>query len=106
MDTGGKFSYFPVAVVDLDTFGLYNVKRKSEFDGGKKVNDYNEEFWNALDELVETSEIVIDRPKGSIHPRFPDFIYRVDYGYLRDTSSMDGAGIENCTTSLIRVAAA
>ena len=36
LDTGGKFSYFPVAVVDLDTFGLYNVKRKSEFDGGKK----------------------------------------------------------------------
>ena len=28
--------YCTVAVVDLDTFGLYNVKRKSEFDGGKK----------------------------------------------------------------------
>ena len=25
---GGKFSYFPVAGVDLDTFGLYNVKRE------------------------------------------------------------------------------
>ena len=59
-----------------------------------KVNDYNEDFWNALDELVNTSEIVIDRPKGSAHPRFPDFIYRVDYGYLRNTSSMDGAGID------------
>ena len=58
------------------------------------MNDYNEDFWNALDELVNTSEIVIDRPKGSAHPRFPDFIYRVDYGYLRDTSSMDGAGID------------
>ena len=61
---------------------------------GKKVNDFNEDFWNALDELVNTSEIVIDRPKGSVHPRFPDFIYRVDYGYLRDTFSMDGAGID------------
>ena len=70
------------------------------------MNDYNEEFWDALDELVKTSEIVVDRPKGSIHPRFPDFIYRLDYGYLRGTSSMDGAGIEICTTSLIRVAAA
>ena len=59
-----------------------------------KVNNYNEDFWNALDELVNTSEIVIDRPKGSAHPRFPDFIYRVDYGYLRNTSSMDGAGID------------
>ena len=58
------------------------------------MNDYNEDFWNALDELVNTSEIVIDRPKGSAHPRFPDFIYRVDYGYLKNTSSMDGAGID------------
>ena len=46
------------------------------------MNDYNEDFWNALDELVNTSEIVIDRPKGSVHPRFPDFIYRVDYVIL------------------------
>ena len=57
--------------------------------------DYcHEDFWNALDELVNTSEIVIDRPKGSAHPRFPDFIYRVDYGYLKNTASMDGAGID------------
>ena len=55
---------------------------------------HNEEFWNALDELVNKSEIVIDRPKGSVHPRFPGFIYRVDYGYLKDTASMDGAGID------------
>ena len=58
------------------------------------MNDYKEDFWNALDELLNTSEIVIDRPKGSAHPRFPDFIYRVDYSYLRNTSSMDGAGID------------
>ena len=58
------------------------------------MNNYNEDFWNALDELVNTSEIVIDRPKGSAHPRFPNFIYRVDYGYLKNTASMDGAGID------------
>ena len=58
------------------------------------MTNYNEDFWNALDELVNSSEIVIDRPKGSAHPRFPDFIYRVDYGYLKDTTSMDGAGID------------
>lgn len=54
----------------------------------------NDEFWNALDELVENSEIVIDRPKGTTHPRFPDFVYKVDYGYLSDTTSMDGGGID------------
>ena len=55
---------------------------------------YNIEFWNALDELVSNSEIVIDRPKGTSHPKYPNFIYRVNYGYLKDTSSMDGAGID------------
>ena len=58
------------------------------------MNDCREDFWNALDELVNSSEIVIDRPKGSAHPRFPNFIYRVDYGYLKNTTSMDGTGID------------
>ena len=52
------------------------------------------EFWSAIDKLVLESEIIIDRPKGSHHPKFPDFIYRVDYGYLKNTSSMDGGGID------------
>lgn len=56
--------------------------------------EYNAEFWNSLDKLINHSEIVIDRPKGTAHPRYPDFIYEVDYGYLKDTSSMDGGGID------------
>ena len=59
------------------------------------MNHYlNTEFWVALDELVENSEIIIDRPKGTTHPKYPDFIYKVDYGYLKNTSSMDGDGID------------
>ena len=54
----------------------------------------NSDFWKALDELVDNSEIIIDRPKGTAHPKYPNFIYRVDYGYLSNTSSMDGAGID------------
>lgn len=54
----------------------------------------NEAFWSALDELVAQSEIVIDRPKGSAHPKYSDFIYEVDYGYLKNTASMDGDGID------------
>lgn len=54
----------------------------------------NDEFWDALDELVKNSDIVIDRPKGTAHPRFPDFVYKVDYGYLKETTSMDGGGID------------
>ena len=58
------------------------------------MDGYNEDFWKALDKLVSNSEIVIDRPRGSAHPRFPNFIYKVDYGYLKDTASMDGGGID------------
>ena len=58
------------------------------------MQKYSAEFFAALDKLVSESEIVIDRPKGSHHPKFPDFIYRVDYGYLKNTSSMDGGGID------------
>ena len=55
---------------------------------------HDREFWTALDKLVAGSEIVIDRPRGSAHPRYPDYIYPLDYGYLKNTASMDGAGID------------
>ena len=55
---------------------------------------FDGEFWAALDSLATESVLVIDRPKGTAHPRYPDFIYPVDYGYLKDTTSMDGAGID------------
>jgi inorganic pyrophosphatase len=52
------------------------------------------EFWDAIDRLVNGSEIIIDRPKGTRHPKYPDILYEVDYGYLKGTSSMDGGGID------------
>lgn len=58
------------------------------------MDNNDKAFWDALDQLADASEIVIDRPKGSAHPRFPDFIYPVDYGYLKNTASPDGAGID------------
>lgn len=60
----------------------------------KQMDRQDRAFWEAIDELIQTSEIVIDRPKGSAHPKYPYCIYEVDYGYLKDTSSMDGAGID------------
>jgi len=54
----------------------------------------NKEFWIAVDTLISQSRIVIDRPKNSVHPRFPDCAYPVDYGFLSDTASMDGSGID------------
>lgn len=54
----------------------------------------NPDFWTALDRLIENSNIIIDRPKGTSHPKFPEFIYKADYGYLSGTASMDGGGID------------
>ena len=58
------------------------------------MNRFDNSFWNALDALVGKSEIIIDRPKGTVHPKYPNFIYKVNYGYLKDTASMVGAGID------------
>ncbi len=52
------------------------------------------DFWQAFDHLLAESEIVIDRPRGSAHPRYPDTIYPLDYGYLQGTTSQDGAEID------------
>ncbi|MCL2029990.1 MAG: inorganic pyrophosphatase [Oscillospiraceae bacterium] len=52
------------------------------------------EFWAALDQLAAQSKIIIDRPKGSSHPRYPNLVYPVDYGCLENTRSMDGSGID------------
>lgn len=53
-----------------------------------------EDYWRRLDELVQASEIVIDRPRGSEHPRYPDVVYPLDYGYLAGTTAADGGGID------------
>lgn len=55
---------------------------------------YNEQFWLNLDKLVKDSKVVIDRPKGSRHPKHKNLVYAVDYGYLKGTTSTDGGGID------------
>jgi len=57
-------------------------------------------FWNTLQQMVNESEITIDRPKDSVHPRYPDYIYPFDYGYLGGTTSGDGDGIDCWVGSL------
>ena len=54
----------------------------------------SEVFWQRLDALLQRCEIVVDRPKGSHHPRFYEIVYMLDYGYLAGTSSNDGEGID------------
>ena len=47
-----------------------------------------------MSQLLITNSIIIDRPKGSPHPRYPTVIYPLDYGYLENTTSSDGGGID------------
>ena len=70
------------AILAEDYFKKENTTAKTEYG-----------FWTAIDKLVMESKIIIDRPKGIKHPRF-DFTYPLDYGYLENTSSMDGSGID------------
>jgi inorganic pyrophosphatase len=51
-------------------------------------------FWQSMQQLLITNPLVIDRPKGSSHPRYPHVIYPLDYGYLEHTTSSDGGGID------------
>jgi inorganic pyrophosphatase len=44
--------------------------------------------------MVEESKIVVNRPKGSHHPKFPGFIFPLDYGYLSGTTGGDGKEID------------
>lgn len=61
----------------------------------EKILKHNVEKWKkSLDELIIQNGIEIDRPKGSAHPRFPDMIYLVDYGFVPGTSASDGQGID------------
>ena len=47
-----------------------------------------------MGELLISQAVIIDRPKGSLHPRYEDVIYPLDYGYLANTTSGDGSGID------------
>ncbi|MDR3125245.1 MAG: hypothetical protein LBU10_05205 [Endomicrobium sp.] len=54
----------------------------------------NEDFFKTLEQWVEQNGITIDRPKDTPHPRFPNLIYLIDYGYINGTKSQDGSGID------------
>lgn len=57
-------------------------------------------FWQKLDTLMLSGKLVIERPKDSAHPNYPEMIYPVDYGYLKDTLSSDQEPIDAFKGSL------
>lgn len=51
-------------------------------------------FWQKLDTLILSSELVIERKKNTAHPNYPNLIYPVDYGYFTDTVSTDSEEVD------------
>lgn len=64
------------------------------------LTDSGGAFWRHFETLLSAHKLVIDRPTGSVHPRYPDFVYPHDYGYLEGTSAADGNGIDVWVGSL------
>ena len=55
----------------------------------------NEGIAEPMDYLGRTVNVVIDRPKGSVHPNCPNMIYGVNYGYVRNGRIMpDGEAVD------------
>lgn len=46
------------------------------------------------DTLFANSKTVVEHRAGSTHPKFPNFIYPVDYGYLECTKASDSDCID------------
>ena len=65
-------SYGASVIIDIKSVVFYNRRQPNRnLTGDIDMNAYNEDFWKALDALVNTSEIVIDRPKGTVHSHEP-----------------------------------
>jgi inorganic pyrophosphatase len=60
-------------------------------------------YWEKLDKIVAENEIIIDRKKNTTHPKYINMIYPVDYGYIKNTKSMDNNEIDIfCGTDSIK----
>lgn len=66
------------------------------------IDSEDARFWGLADKLVQEHPIVIDRPRGSRHPRYPAVAYPLDYGYLDGTTAIDGDGVDCWRGSLAK----
>lgn len=50
--------------------------------------------WVGWEAVIDRSGITIERPRRSVHPRFPEIIYPIDYGYVNGTVGSDGDEVD------------
>lgn len=58
-----------------------------------KFNDISKSFILLKNYLNKKVEVVIDRPLGSVHPKYK-FTYESNYGYIPDTMAPDGEEVD------------
>jgi inorganic pyrophosphatase len=51
-------------------------------------------YWNFIEDMIDKNGFVIDRKKGTAHPRYAHMIYPIDYGYIENTQSTDNNEID------------
>lgn len=77
------------AVAELVTRGYEKTSATRvvrRLDDGKirEIIRINEGLAEPMDYLGQTVHVKVDRPKGSAHPKCPDMIYGVNYGYVEN----------------------
>jgi inorganic pyrophosphatase len=50
--------------------------------------------WPDWEAFIQAGAYTLDRPHGSSHPRYPDIIYPIDYGYIDGTLGTDGDEVD------------
>ena len=50
--------------------------------------------WAHWEVLIGMNGIVLDRPARTPHPQYSHIIYPINYGYVQDTLSSDGAEVD------------
>ncbi len=54
----------------------------------------NEFPWYRWEQLILTEGILLDRPRHTPHPRYPEIVYPMDYGFVCNTTSSDNAEVD------------
>ena len=50
--------------------------------------------WEAWERIIDENGIEIDRPIGSVHPKWPEITYPIDYGFVKGTLGTDGGELD------------
>jgi len=47
-----------------------------------------------IEYIGKVVKVIIDRPLGTVHPRYDDFVYPINYGYIPNIISGDGEELD------------